>query len=295
MSREQIIWIASYPKSGNTWVRYLLTAYYFDEPPEWRTCDRFVLSDRFLAAAQDDQQRWSEIRAWADNHASGDGDVDRPILHKTHYAWSDRHPLASRTKAVVHLTRHPLSVAQSALNHTLWAKETAAWTEKDYLERFLEFGGDPKWAAAGFGTWEEHERTWLQQSEHPHLLVRYEDLHAKPASELQRMLEFLGFDVEASRVERAVEWCRFENLKSLEQQQKRGGKMQGRSPNRHFFHRGKPLDREASDAELVNRFETRFANLLRQLGRRAGEQRHDQPRAAAWQWPIGSLLRRRSA
>ena len=61
-------------------------------------------------------------------------------------------------------------------------------------------------------------RRWLERMadlEHA-ILVRYEDLHADPAGELERVMTFLGQACSAEQIARAVEFAAFDNLKSRE-------------------------------------------------------------------------------
>ncbi len=94
-----IVWIASYPKSGNTWVRFLLAAY-FSGP---------IQSSEQVSAAIPDLLQGGDPRP-----ALARGQT---AYMKTHLPWSAAHPYAADTDRAVVVVRHPKDVCLSCLKH----------------------------------------------------------------------------------------------------------------------------------------------------------------------------------
>lgn len=219
MADSPINWLASYPRSGNTWVRVLLHGYYFGPPAD--TADVALTVPDIHAPQHTRGERARE----------GGPAVQ---MFKTHLVWSDRHPGAARTNKVVYLVRHPADVLLSCLNfHRVMGTQagpqgggatSAKIDEGAYVRTFLRLGGDQAWLGNNYGTIEENVASWLDRCPAPTLVVRYEDLRGDTPAGLRRLLEFLGEPVDGARIERAVRGASFDNMRALEIREKRGRK-----------------------------------------------------------------------
>ena len=246
---KRIVWLASYPKSGNTWFRALLTNYVQD-PSEPASIDRLlgipIASDRRLfdelagVKASDltpdevESLRPRVYRSWA------------RTLRETRYCKA--HDAATRdvngaplfpeavTRGVLYLVRDPRDVAVSYAAH-----------RERSLEDTVAAMADPSHQMAGSAwtigsqvrqrllTWSGHVTSW-RASGLPVHVVRYEDLQQDPGEALARALRFLDRDPDPGRVRRAVGFSRFEVL----QEQERQGGFRERPPgNRAFFREGR--------------------------------------------------------
>lgn len=210
----QIVWLASYPRSGNTWVRTLLHGYFEGEPVSSKDIARLI----------------PDIHA--PTHGGGPvrplADTGRTLI-KTHYLWSRAHPLASATLGVIYLLRHPRDVLLSSLNfHRVMGskgglaggKASADFDAVAYLRTCLNRGGDPGFLDAGFGTWEQNARSWTETCDAPRLVVRYDALRSDPEPHLRAIVEFLGQTPDADRVARALRAGSFDNMRALEVREK---------------------------------------------------------------------------
>jgi hypothetical protein len=253
-----IVWLASYPKSGNTWVRFLLYNALFGEP----------------SASIDVSRRIPDIHRPLPFDQPSDG----RLMVKTHFAFSDKHPKAAMTERAIVVTRHPRDVALSALNYRRLAGLTPGVVgDAAYIESFLRDGGDSEWARQGFGTWAGNARSWLDAAARfPVLRVRYEDLHADAAAQLARMLEFLGVALPGERIAAAAERASFTRMREIEDREKADpGRTDERtrlfvghpSGERRFMNAGQTgqsLDGVAPG--LTERFDAAFAAAMRDLG-----------------------------
>ena len=236
---KHIVWLASYPKSGNTWLRVLLAnllstsqrAFPLNAVPFGFAVDDFLFGELTGVSAADctADEVESLVPACLRVHAAksaacGARRQYRPGLRKAHAACvSNRagEPLfpADISAGAVYIVRNPLDVAVSWAFHAeggdvaksaaLLNNVGAAIGGKDrmqYRTRLLDWSG--------------HVRSW-RAAPFPVLTVRYEDLLADAVHELRRVARFLGCEgVTEARLRQAVAWSEF---KSLRRQEERDG------------------------------------------------------------------------
>ena len=197
-----IVWLASYPKSGNTWVRFLLYTLLYG-PPQ-RSID--------VARRIPDVHRPIPFEA----PASG------PLLAKTHFALTPRHPKLDQTERAVLVLRHPRDILLSGLNYRrLGGMDAAQMPDRAYAEAFIAAAGDPGWVHAGFGSWPQHARSW-RAAAFPVLTVRYEDLKADTPAALRAIAGFCAIDADDAALARAAKTASFDNLRAMEVREKAG-------------------------------------------------------------------------
>lgn len=248
-TRRGIYWLASYPKSGNTWFRVLLNNLQADRPTP--------VSINAL-----DSGSISSSRAWLDavlGYASADLTADevdrlRPAVyrwglrqpgiafHKTHEAWTltvDGEPLLSRdaTLGAIYLLRNPLDVAVSAAAH---------W--RCSLDQAIERMGAADAALSDTRTrlrphvrqrllsWSQHVRSWTDGSAPNVRVLRYEDLLADTEARFADAAAHLGLPADRDRIARAVQHSRFEELVRQEREQ---GFRERPPDTRRFFNAGR--------------------------------------------------------
>ena len=266
-----VTWLSSYPRSGNTWMRFLLSSYVFGQADTWRDgvgglvqeLQFWLKKTREEGVPTEDILR--QIEELAPLPHGGQG-CPRHRMIKTHYVLNERLPLLGHTRAFIYVLRHPKDVLLSGLN---WTRLTTDYSgsDRDYAEEFIRVGGDPVWKKVGFGTWEEHARSWLGSKEFPHILVRYEDLHTQPECELRRIVEFLALPVSEERLAQAVKHSTLERLRRLELTARQEGKFFPANEGYYFMHKGHHGQRLASIApELDDAFDERFATALAEFG-----------------------------
>ena len=196
-----IIWLASYPKSGNTWLRFMLYAALYGPP-----------------------QRSADVPAKIqDIHRPMPTDLDSQGPHyiKTHFAFTDQHPKLDQTLKAIHIIRNPRDVLLSALNyHRLNAITSAQLSSKDYAKIFIANKGDPQYLQLGFGTWHEHARSWRNTNRFPVLPLRYEELKSDPYQQLKAILEFLEIERTEDEIDQAVKASSFDQMRALEIREK---------------------------------------------------------------------------
>ena len=274
-----IVWIVSYPKSGNTWLRFLLANYLAGAVEDTEHLERLVPNFTLPVDRTDLVRRAVTLYA------------------KSHYPWGPRHPYAAESKRAVALVRNPRDVLLSGLDYQrLIGLRADDVTDADYVRAFVHYGGDPSWIARGYGALEEHADTWLaglsgKTPPHmpPTLIVRYENLKADTIGELARVIRFLELPFEESRVHDAVSRSQFERLRDIEiRERDRGsttsvfpGGRAGPDNPRFFLSKGRVGSSLSHlGAELEAEFEARFGALIRRLGYGQGDRAQAQEGAA---------------
>ena len=199
---SKIIWIASYPKSGNTWVRFLVCNLAFGPVDSAATLNRLAPDIHELGAAVEPPSA--------------------PVFMKTHFPYSDALPLAGHTAGAIYVLRDPADVM---LSNYHYAKRSGAAAGDDdeaaldrYLDTFIAAHGDPRWLKLGMGSWQDHVRSWLGvKHPFPVLRIRYEDLLADGIQVAGSLCRALGLARGAEDLAMAVAAASFESMRQIEE------------------------------------------------------------------------------
>jgi aryl sulfotransferase len=250
-------YLASYPKSGNTWCRVFITELQrlaaVSEPQELNlnrdletgaiASSRHWLDDQLGVNSCDlSFAELDPLRGRAGESAWLFAEGER--FHKVHDAFkspdSRDRPVVSTAgcRGVVYILRHPEDVVVSLSRFFSWP-----------LERCVNYLLDPAAALVPgeqhgghqvrqhMGRWDQHVRSWADQSELPVLVMRYEDMLAKGAETFMGLATFLGLPTERDLVDQALANTSIEKLKKLEEQV--GGFAEKPEGCKRFFRSGR--------------------------------------------------------
>jgi aryl sulfotransferase len=206
-----IVWLASYPKSGNTWLRILLANYLRDsgEPAD---INKIFIGPAAVARRAFDERTGVEAAALPPHLvmrlrpevyrclARDSRDDGRPLFMKVHDRWARTdigEPLfpPDVTRAVVYIIRNPLDLAASCAHH--WGISVDAAVEElcDGAAGARDLSrATPDQIGQHFGSWSEHVGSWVDDSGLPLHVLRYEDLVADPVGRFAAVIEFCGLD-----------------------------------------------------------------------------------------------------
>ena len=241
-----IIWIASYPKSGNTWMRAFLHNLLLDppEPARINELTQFTLGDTHPA--------WYEKVAGAPVHGASHAELARlrPLVHrlftqvypdsvfvKTHMALTEiaGTPLITMdyTAGAIYIVRDPRDVAISSASHFGTDIDGAIEMMANAQAR-TDFnpGNVPQY----YGTWSQHVQSWTALPHRALLIVRYEDMLTKPGPTFRKVAEFLNLKPPPERLQKAI---RFSSFGEMKKQEEKEGFIERSDLSSAFFRTGK--------------------------------------------------------
>ncbi len=247
MIDRNIIWLASYPKSGNTWFRSFISALKSGKEPDLNALqtdgiysskywvenildlDASYLSDREMELYQREAIKYLNPK--------------EENFIKIHDAYTfssvDGQPLiyGRNIRIAIYILRNPLDVALSLANHLNKTVDVA-------INNFICNSDSAFLAKRGrwfnqfkqpLGTWSQHVESWLKYPEFPVHFVRYEDLKEKPFETFSLAIKAAGLTYSPEVIQKAIDLTAFERLKAKEQQ---FGFKEKLDPTTDFFFKG---------------------------------------------------------
>ncbi|MCC4619708.1 sulfotransferase domain-containing protein [Xanthomonas cassavae CFBP 4642] len=271
MNERGIVWLASYPKSGNTWVRCLISSLQSG-------ASHVDLANLGQAMPNAASRTWLERYVEVDNGDLLPAELERlrasayrccaaqgSALLKVHDRYDARLFPAAATLGTVYIVRDPRDVAPSWADHMRVDVDTAIaqMGDADLLMSRGSAGYQPQ-TPQRYSAWSSHVVSWLQEAPGPHLLLRYEALLAHPLREAARLAAFLGLPTAPARIARAVAACRFDALRDAEE---RDGFSERRRGQQRFFRQGQAGAWHAAlDAAQVARLRADHGVVMAWLG-----------------------------
>lgn len=273
------VWLASYPKSGNTWFRAVFTAWQTGE-----AVDLNQLGTKDTSSIASSRMRIEEglgvvsslltpdeveqLRPRADEVA--DAGFHAPHLCKVHdalFTGAGGEPIVSvaATRCAVYVVRDPRDVALSYANHNQWdtARVVAEMADEHHtMARSTKAPSNQ--VHQRLGTWSEHVTSWLDDAPFAVHVVRYEDCIANPVATFTTALRFAGFDADEASVAAAVDLTRFDRLAA---QEATDGFRERPTNTDRFFRRGEAGGwRDELDPDLAATIASDHASVMHRLG-----------------------------
>jgi hypothetical protein len=256
-----IIWIASYPKSGNTWVRSFLTAYYY--------CKDGILDIANLNVIQD-----------YPNKQFFKKEVKEGEIYKH---WEDSQKEICKNKkikyslGVVYIIRDPRNVITSLKNHNdfktydealnLMQNDNAIINDYKHLKNFAKTNI--------INSWRINYQSWLKNNFFRRLTLKYEDMISNPEETFRDLVVFINTicrfndNFDKQKFKNAIESTSFNNLKSLEEKGQFMENVYSVHDNRkiNFFNQGPKNDwRKHLDKDLLNKMNNFYKEDLEKFG-----------------------------
>ena len=277
---KKIVWLASYPKSGNTWLRIMLenALHHPEEPVNINelsvsaiASSRFLIDDSLgsssseMTAAEIQDLRPEVYRQIA-------YDSEELVFIKVHDAWTlnrKGEPLfpPEVTRAVIYVIRNHLDVVVSYNFHrSSTIDRTIKILNSPDFKMCPDHGRLFTQVEQSIGSWSTHARSWIDQSELPVLVIRYEDMLDNTKETLNKVVEFIGLDLDQHIIEQSVSSSSFSVLSKME---KESGFLEKPRNADSFFRKGQKddwknfLDKQAVDTIISNHREymTRYNYL----------------------------------
>lgn len=183
------VFLVSYPKSGNTWLRFMIGNYITNCAVDF-TNNHLLIPDIHF-----NPEKCAELES-------------RPRFIKSHMPYTAQYP------KVIYIIRDGRDVAVSYFYYAqkmgLLDKSTSFST---FLKEFTQSG------VGSYGSWSSHVESWTAGERPNVLVIKYEDMLENAAIQLERTLRFAGVDCDVTKIEAAVEASKFNKMQNLEIQQ----------------------------------------------------------------------------
>lgn len=222
----KIIWLASYPKSGNTWVRAFLANYISntEKPFPINELSNFTLDDMRMAfyekAANKPVSKFDafdpiRLRPMAQRALADSFEVDLFVkTHSQNIEIGDVPQInAEVTAGVIYIVRNPLDLAVSYSSYYGKTIDTSIEELNDTSNTLR-----PRGLFCRIGKWSDHVSSWLENNNLPTICIKYEDLSNNPDKHFGRIISELGFELDSERLRRAIRFSSFNELSKQEKQ-----------------------------------------------------------------------------
>lgn len=281
-----IIWIASYPKSGNTWLRSIISALVYSDDGIFdfkllKKIQQFPEKIYFKDLIKD-FSNFDEIKKnwiFAQDKINLDNKIKFFKTHQGKYTVDgDDFTNNINTRAVIYVVRDPRNVINSISNHYSLSVENSLkfmlspkliGNSKNFEESFMD--NKPSMFTL-LGKWNDHYRSWTRNKKNL-LLIKYENLIRDPKIEMDKIIHFLNkylkFDTSIEKNKNIIETTSFEYLKKLEGKGlfKEAPLKKNTAGRVKFFNLGpKNQWSKESNQEIIKSIEKNFSTEMRELG-----------------------------
>ena len=280
-----IIWLASYPKSGNTWLRFIILSLLFGNKTEinldhLKSIEQFPSKSQFTGLELD----ITNLREVAKNWITVQKKINlskKVRFYKTHNTLcqidKNRFTDQQNTLGAIYIVRDPRNVITSVKNHF---NHNSYEETKNFIfdEKRVVLLSRPKINRGDYslpqiiGSWQTHYKTWKIMNKN-FLLIKYENLINTPNSEFKKIANYLErlFKTKFTneQIERAINSSSFDKLQKMEE--KKGfiesveNKQTGEKNK--FFYLGPKNDwTKILDKEIADEISSRFEPEMKELG-----------------------------
>ena len=276
-----IIWLASYPKSGNTWVRYFLASLIYSNQgksglDKLGYIMQYPKRDQFekLVSNFDDfnqiKQNWinSQIKINSDNKVK---------IFKTHHILcslgDDNFTDERNTLGAIYIVRDPRNVISSILYHFNLSNTEEALNfimeEKKFIGNMKNKINYPLYTL--IGSWKSNYNSWKNIGKN-FLLVKYEDLILSPNTEFRNIANYIsniiGIKFSEEQIKNSIEESSFKNLRNIED---KNGFIESiedpENKKKKFFNLGPNNNwKKNLEKKFIDRIEKSFNDEMKELG-----------------------------
>ena len=276
-----IIWLASYPKSGNTWVRHFLASLiYSNQGKDGLEKLGFIMQypkrDQFekLVTNFDDFNQIKKNWINSQNLINSDNKLN---IFKTHHVLcslgKDNFTDKKNTLGAIYIVRDPRNVISSILYHFNLSNTDEALnfiqTEEKFIGNVKNKVNYPLHTL--IGSWKTNYNSWKFFGKN-FLLVKYEDLILNPNTEFKRIANYItnitNIKFSEEQIKKGIDESSFENLQKLED---KNGFIESikdlKNKRKKFFNLGPGNNwKKILDKKFVNEIENSFKDEMKELG-----------------------------
>jgi hypothetical protein len=280
-----IIWLASYPKSGNTYVRAFLSAYYFSENGQFdfsqiSNIDQFPHEKFFkqkVNSISEASKQWVPIQSEINK--------DKKIrFFKTHSFLgsyqNNEFTSPKTTLGAVYIVRDPRNVLTSLKNHYSFDDDKALKMITDKTRSLMSNNGSHA-SLTYVSSWAENYLSWFRDNRFRRLFVKYEDLITNKYETFRDIIVFTNTlmnrveGVDKSKLQKAIETTNFDVLKKKEISETFDGSQSSfkswrkfHSENKNLFFNLGPENnwKKVLETKISDKIEINFEKEMKKLG-----------------------------
>lgn len=272
-----IIWCASYPKSGNTWVRAIISSLLYSENGIFnfnmlRKVSIFPKRFYFKGFVNDYSNLKKISHYWITAQEKINSD-DKLRIFKTHHGnynfLGKDFTNKKNTLGVIYVVRDPRNVITSISNHYQLSAERSLNFLLDE-KRFLFNKNDPNDLTEEniitlLGSWKTHYNSWKIASNS--IIIRYEDLLLNTKLEIEKLSKFIkkfiNFNVSDEKIQNILKTTSFERLRKIEEKE---GFEEASNTNIKFFNLGPKNNwKNVLNEKLIHNIEKNFNKEMKEL------------------------------
>lgn len=236
--RKNDIFLVSYPKSGNTWLRFIIGNLISEKEVDFNNFNNII------------PDMHQTLKKKLDKYQS-------PRIIKSHLSYTKSYP------KVIYIYRDPRDVV---ISYYYWHKKydkNFNLTIEQYIEKFIQGKNSI------YGSWQQHYYSWVNSplnERNKLLILKYEDIKANEFSEVHKIVDFLSLNVNRQEIEKAIENSKFDKMQNLEKKQTSTSEYLKNS--RHdirFVRSGKSQWRDYFTSDLTKKFKSKFGDTLIEL------------------------------
>tara|TARA_B100001123_G_scaffold447834_1_gene606653 strand:- start:59 stop:874 length:816 start_codon:yes stop_codon:yes gene_type:complete len=267
-----ILWISSFPKSGNTWLRSLITSYLDKDKKKSvfekiKEIERFPSVSHFEGILNFDELKNNQFKIckhWIDAQEKINLSKTFKIL-KTHNFCGEYEgnwfTNSDNTCGFIYIVRDPRSVAVSYAHHIGISFEKSV----EIICNRNQYEDNEKNLIEIRSSWKVHYLSWKRR-DYPKLIIKYEDLLSNTFEIFSKVLNFLNefkkIEINKNEIKETIEKCSFDNLSKLE---KSKGFIEKKG-NENFFRKGLTNEwKTVLKKDLVNKIENEFFEEMKEL------------------------------
>ena len=279
-----IIWLASYPKSGNTYVRAFLSAYYFSENGQFDfsqilNIEQFPHEKYFkqkVKGIREASKQWIPIQREINKNK-------KIKFFKTHSCLGNyqgnQFTSPETTLGAVYIVRDPRNVFTSLKNHYSFNDDKALKMITDKTRSLMSNNGTHA-SLTHISSWAENYLSWFRNNQFRRLFVKYEDLITNRYESFRDIIVFTNTlmnrveGVDKSKLQKAIETTNFSVLKKKEMSETFDGSDNGfrswrkfHSENKNLFFNLGPENNweKILKTEISNEIEISFEKEMKKL------------------------------
>ena len=226
-----IIWLASYPKSGNTWVRAFLSAYYYSQDGIFnfellKKIKQFPSKD-FLKKRLNSVDEASDNWLIAQKKIKAENKICFLKTHNVNGAYKGKKFTTSDfTAGVIYIVRDPRNVLTSLMNHYSLDENGALKMINSIYRNLKDENDSNNYSSYSFvSSWANNYNSWKQSENLNTLLIKYEDLENDKNNTFEKILNFTNRlikeqnSIKNDKFKSAIETTNFDILKKREEKE----------------------------------------------------------------------------